>query len=258
MNVVRQTRATGEPSLLRITAAQFSVMVEAGAFTGDLGVEPRGGLLYRLDPRHMPHLRAKSGLHEALLDALRSLKSPLRVASEGSVLLADDEVPRPDLIVWEPMRGRGPVPGGRVRLVVEVSDTTLADDPGRKRVLYAAASIPEYWVADPPGRAVHRCWAPAEGAYARSAVVPFGGTIRSATLAGLAVPTAAPDEGGEPRWPPFRPVTPPARPRPGSAAAAPLPAPRGRLRGPPAWSTTASRRGPRRSAAVPRPRALGA
>lgn len=41
------------------------------------------------------------------------------------------------------------------------------------------------------GRALHQYWAPADGVYARSAVVPFGGTVRSATLAGLDVPTAA-------------------------------------------------------------------
>jgi Uma2 family endonuclease len=197
MNVMRRTRAIEEPALLRITAAQFSVMVEAGAFTGDLGVELRGGLLYQTNPQYVPHLRAKSELHEALLKALWPLGSPLRVASEGSVLLGDSEVPQPDLIVWEPLRSRGPVPGERVRLVVEVSDTTLADDLGRKRALYAAASIPEYWVADLPGRAVHQYRAPADGVYARSAVVPFGGTIRSATLAGLAVSTGGLDDGEE-------------------------------------------------------------
>ena len=191
MNVVRRMRVAGEPELLRITAAQFSVMVEAGALTGDRGVELRGGPLCELNPQHVPHLRAKSELHEALLKALWALGSPLRVASGGSVLLGEGEVPQPDLMIWEPIRDRGPVPGERVRLVVEVSDTTLADDLGRKRALYAAASIPEYWAADPPGRALHRYWVPADGAYARSAVVPFGETIRSATLEGLAVSTAA-------------------------------------------------------------------
>jgi Uma2 family endonuclease len=200
VNAVRPARTEAairheEPALLRITAAQFSVMVEAGAFTGDRGVELRGGLLYETTPQHVPHLRAKSELHEALLDALRALGSPLRVASEGSVLLGEGEVPQPDLIVWEPVQVRGPVPGERVRLVVEVSDTTLTDDLGRKRALYAAASVPEYWVVDVLGRAIHQHWAPADGAYGRSAVVPFGEAVRSATLAGLVVPTAALDQG---------------------------------------------------------------
>jgi Uma2 family endonuclease len=195
MNMVRPIRTGEEPSLLRITAAQFSVMVEAGAFTGDLGVELRGGLLYQMNPQYIPHLLAKSRVYEALLDALRALGSPLRVASEGSVRLGDSDVPMPDIIVWEPLRSRGPVPGERVKIVAEVSDTTLSDDLGHNRALYAAASIPEYWVVDLSGRAVHQYWAPVDGAYARSAVVPFGGMLRSATLDGLAVPTAALDDG---------------------------------------------------------------
>lgn len=197
MNFVRPTRATEEPELLRITAAQFSVMVEAGAFTGDRGVELRGGLLYEMNPQYVPHMRAKSRLFLALASALQAIGSPLEVSSEGSVQLGAAEVPLPDLIVWEPVQVRGPVPGERVRLLVEVSDTTLTDDLGRKRALYAAASVPEYWVVDVFGRALHQYWAPADGAYARSAVVPFGETIRSATLAGLAVPTAALLDDGE-------------------------------------------------------------
>ena len=34
-----------------------------------------------------------------------------------------------------------------------------------------------------------------EGAYARSAVVPFGDTLRSVTVDGLAVPTGVLDDG---------------------------------------------------------------
>ena len=62
MNVVQAIRPKDElalrdePMLLRITAAQFSVMVEAGAFTGGPGVELRGGLLYRMNPQYVPHL----------------------------------------------------------------------------------------------------------------------------------------------------------------------------------------------------------
>lgn len=67
MDFVREARTTEEPALLRLTAAQFPTMVEAGVFTGDQGVELRGGLLYETNPQYVPHLHAKSGLHEALL-----------------------------------------------------------------------------------------------------------------------------------------------------------------------------------------------
>jgi Uma2 family endonuclease len=52
-----------------------------------------------------------------------------------------------------------------VRLIVEISDTTLAFDVGVKARLYARAGIAEYWVVDVAGRriVVHR--APRDGVY---------------------------------------------------------------------------------------------
>jgi len=189
MTVVQPIRTGEGPHLLRFNAAQLQAMAEAGVFAGGPRVELRGGLLYEMNAQYRPHLIAKSRLHEALLDALRAIGSSLLVSSEGSVLLSDHDVPMPDIIVWEMLRGPGAVPGDRVRLAVEVSDTTVKDDLGPKRALYAAAAIPECWVVDLPARAVRQFWAPADGAYARSAVVPFGGTLRSATLPDIAVST---------------------------------------------------------------------
>lgn len=197
MNVVPQI-STGrrlaqpeEPTLLRFNAAQVQAMAEAGVFVGDRRVELRGGLLYEMAPEYVPHMRTKSRLFLALATALQSTGSPLEALVDGSVKLGEDELPQPDLILWAPLGEQGAVPGERVRLLVEVSSATLTEDLGRKRALYATASVPEYWVVDVSGRAVHQYWAPADGAYAQTAVVPFGGTIRSATLAGLDVPTAS-------------------------------------------------------------------
>lgn len=115
-----------------------------------------------MTPQYRPHLIAKGEMHEALFGALRAAGSSLRVSSEGSVRLGDHDVPMPDIIVWEMLRGPGAVPGERVRLAVEVSDTTAKDDLGPKRALYAAAPIPEYWVVDLPARAVRQFWAPVD------------------------------------------------------------------------------------------------
>lgn len=89
-------------------------------------------------------------------------------------------------------RGRYPAapPAEQVPLVVEVSDTTLAEDLGRKRTLYASGGIPEYWVADLSARVILKHWAAAGNAYTKSAVVPFGNDLASATLPGLTISTA--------------------------------------------------------------------
>lgn len=70
-------------------------------------------------------------------------------------------IPEPDLAVlaeeksdYEQRHPRG----DEMLLVVEVSDTTVKFDLTRKAILYARASVPEYWVLNLPRRqlVVHR------------------------------------------------------------------------------------------------------
>jgi Uma2 family endonuclease len=184
----REPRTTAD-GVLRLTAAQFEMMGHANVFA-DQRVALRGGLLYPMNAQYVPHGRAKMDLAIALRDAVAQLGLPLRVDTEISVSLGEFDTPMPDIIVWEPANVRGPIPGGRVRILVEVADSTLADDLGPKRALYAAHGIPEYWVVDLAGRAIHQAWAPSAGAYALALAVPFGQELRSGTLEGLLVPTA--------------------------------------------------------------------
>ncbi len=177
--------------LLRVTAEQLEAMAARGALAGLPRIELRDGVLCQMNPQYRPHLLAKSAVYDALRDALRALGSALGVASEGSVRVGEREVPMPDVFVWDVHRGAGPVPVEHVRLVVEVSDTTLEDDLGRKRHVYAAGGIPEYWVVDLPGRVVRQYWAPGDSTYVSETTVPFGRKLSAATLPGLAIETTA-------------------------------------------------------------------
>lgn len=182
--------------LLRITAEQLEAMAARGALAGLPRIELRDGVLCQMKPQYRPHLLAKSAVYDALRDELRALGSALGVASEGSVRIGEREVPMPDVFVWDVHRGAGPVPVEHVRLVIEVSDTTLEDDLGRKRQVYAAGGVPEYWVVDLLGQVVRQYWAPSDGSYAKEAVVPFGGRLSAATLPDLGMDTTAlRDEG---------------------------------------------------------------
>ena len=183
------------PQLLRVTAEQLEAMAARGALVGLPRIELRDGVLCQVNPQYRPHLLAKSAVYDALRDALRALGSSLGVASEGSVRIGEREVPMPDVFVGEVHRGAGPVPVEHVRLVVEVSDTTLEDDLGRKRQVYAAGGVPEYWVVDLSGCVVRQYWAPGDDGYANEAVVPFGRRLSSATLPGLGIDTAALQDG---------------------------------------------------------------
>jgi Uma2 family endonuclease len=50
-------------------------------------------------------------------------------------------------------------------LVIEISDTTFDFDTDEKRLLYATAGIPEYWVVDVNGRRLLVCRNPVNGDY---------------------------------------------------------------------------------------------
>ena len=90
--------------------------------------------------------------------------APIDVAPEDN----PTNEPEPDLIVltkpWREFQDANPRPGD-LRLVVEVSDSTLGFDLTTKAELYARAGIIEYWVVDIAARrlVVHRD--PREGLY---------------------------------------------------------------------------------------------
>lgn len=64
-----------------------------------------------------------------------------------------------------------------VFLAIEVAHTTLKYDLGEKRLNYAGAGIPFYWVVDPEERVVHVRMSPTDGDYATEDRVAFGNPL---------------------------------------------------------------------------------
>jgi Uma2 family endonuclease len=85
--------------------------------------------------------------------------------------------------------GEGVVPLESVALIVEVSDTTLGIDMGRKLSIYAEAGVPEYWVVDVEGRVIHQMWGTSGEGYSERREFGFGAVIEAATMAGVSVAT---------------------------------------------------------------------
>lgn len=63
-----------------------------------------------------------------------------------STELSDDSLPEPDIAIGEPSDAKI-FPGPAMRVAIEVSDSTLDLDLGRKARLYARYGLPEYWVS---------------------------------------------------------------------------------------------------------------
>ncbi len=175
-------------TISRFSDAEFERMVGAGAFD-DMRVELRGGALHRMNAQHGPHLRIKTDIGAALINAVANADPPFEVSIDGSVAFGGGFIPSPDVFLWRPEPVEGFIPGRTVVLIVEVADTTLGDDLGAKLLSYARADVPEYWVVDVGGRVIHQCTDPLEEGYRVRKITPFGQTIEAKALPGVALPS---------------------------------------------------------------------
>lgn len=165
----------------------YEELARAGAFAKAGRIELLEGVIFKLSPQAIPHMRVKSEIVFRLRDALLAAASELRVDFEGSVRISKTSVPEPDIIVWDGVARTGFVPGESVSLLVEVADTTLARDLVRKARLYAIADVPEYWVVDVNGAVVHRFFDSDGENYISRSVFRFGERIGCLAIPGLEI-----------------------------------------------------------------------
>jgi Uma2 family endonuclease len=103
------------------------------------------------------------------------------------VELDEQNVVQPDLLVLLGERteliGEMSVEGAPSLIIEIASSSTVADDQGRKRNLYARFDVPEYWLVDPAKKVVTVYSDPAQGRY-RSARTSVDFAV-SATIPGL-------------------------------------------------------------------------
>src|SRR5262249_27616187 len=94
-----------------------------------------------------------------------------RVRNQSPLVLGQDLDPEPDIaVIAGTARGSSGHPT-TADLVIEVADSSLDFDTNDKRLLYARASIREYWVVDINGRLLLVYAAPQVGAYATRQVL---------------------------------------------------------------------------------------
>ena len=172
------------PHLARLTVKDFLLLSESGAFDDYARSELIEGEIWVVNAIHRRHARAQAALTIELGIALKAGGSSLVVYANPSTELSTVSLPEPDIVVAEAEGGKMVV-GPEVRLAVEISDSTLDMDLGRKARLYAKHGVPEYWVVDVEAAMIHRMSAPADEAYTERASVPFGELIVAATIEGL-------------------------------------------------------------------------
>lgn len=132
----------------RLSVEQYHRMAEAGILGEDDPVELLGGVLVAKMTKNPPHIIATDLLQAALTRIVPagwyvSMQNPITLPATASEPEPDGQVVRGEPRDYKHRR----VGPQDVALVVEVSDTSYADDLA-KRVTYAGAAIPIYWIVN--------------------------------------------------------------------------------------------------------------
>lgn len=178
----------------QFTSREFTRLVRAGGF-GDTRVELRQGMIVKMNPQHLPHAKVKRLLAKAIEQGLAAASVDWIVDQEVSVDLSENFQPLPDLVVWDstgvPADLDGPIPKAAVRLIVEIADSSLADDLGSKLEEYAGAQVSEYWVADVKAKILIRHKGPSAAGYTERLTSRFGEALDSLAYPALRFDTKA-------------------------------------------------------------------
>jgi Uma2 family endonuclease len=154
----------------RFTVEDVWRMVEAGVIDEDAKIELLDGEIIDMASEGDVHLDLKSTLVRWLNV---NLSEDWRVVPDGTLHLSPQDAPEPDAYVLPKRAVLRPVDPSDVELVVEISDSTLARDLGRKSGKYAQYGLREYWVVDVNARVVHVLTDPVEGAYRETRTAAF-------------------------------------------------------------------------------------
>ena len=155
----------------------YYAMAEAGILSPDDRVELLDGEIFAMAPIGSRHASCVARLNRMLTTGVgpRAL-----VWVQNPVRLNGGSEPQPDVMLLRPRTddysSAHPGPGD-VLLLIEVSDTTVDVDRGKKLPLYARAGICEYWIVDLAERVVEVYTDPSSTGYASRRVVGADGEV---------------------------------------------------------------------------------
>ena len=143
------------PRTPRITVDEFIRMDEEGLLAPDARVELIEGVIVDMAPIRPVHGRDVDFLSSRFM---RAVGDRAIVRTQGAVQLSDDTMPQPDIALLR-FREDGYVTknprSSDVLLVVEVADSSIDYDFGRKQKLYARLGVQEVWILNVQTNTLH-------------------------------------------------------------------------------------------------------
>jgi len=138
------------PALL--TGEDVLAMTRTGVLPEGRGFELIEGVLVRMAAQYDPYVKMVAFL---LRYFGRTLPDNL-LATTPSIFLSERTMLEPDVAIFPVEMKSTDVRGPDLALAIEVSDTTLRNDLGKKAKLYAAHGVRDYWVIDVTGERLYR------------------------------------------------------------------------------------------------------
>jgi len=138
------TAAEGLPRR-RFTVAELERMTAAGILHEDERIELIGGEIVPMAPKGYRHELLKGAL---TVYWARVLPPEVMFITETTFRLTEDTYLEPDFVLYPRAVGLRGLNAETALLVVEVSDSSLGYDLGRKALFYAGFGIKELWVID--------------------------------------------------------------------------------------------------------------
>jgi Uma2 family endonuclease len=129
----------------RWSVAEIEAMVAAGILSEDERFELIGGEVVPMSPKGLRHERLKQALEKFWF---KRLPEGFDLITETTFRIDKDTFLEPDFIFFRTSDGLAALSPATALLAVEVADSSLPYDLGRKAGLYAAHGIRELWVVD--------------------------------------------------------------------------------------------------------------
>jgi Uma2 family endonuclease len=165
----RQTQAAEGLPRWRWTVAEIEAMARAGIFTEGERFELIGGEIVPMNPKGIQHeiLKTMLNLHFAA-----NTPAEFLFTQETTFRLDENSFIEPGFIFYRKADGLANLTPRTALLAVEVADSNLSWDLGRKARLYANFGIPELWVIEAQTRLTHVHRKPGLEGYAEIRKVP--------------------------------------------------------------------------------------
>lgn len=156
--------ALAAPKAVRhaFTFDEVMALQRQGFFRGQSRIALHEGDIVERMPEGDKHIKWVMRINRLLA---RALEEPFVFACQSTLRLSARNAPSPDFYVLTGGEPEGEVAAARIALVIEVADTSLAEDLAETADRYAHAGVAEYWVIDVASRAIFMHRDPIDGRY---------------------------------------------------------------------------------------------